>query len=150
MATITSNKTVRKIFVQNKDGKTVQLSDQLTGKVNLLHFQNSHRAGQSCRVVMPIIEEHLEQLRQYGEPIVIVREEPMDQENPASTPVTQLLMSKTDLATLGVLGEDTYIRRTSFIVAKDGTVLVELGPVSQEELAAHIPDVVLPKLAELA
>lgn len=149
MTNISSDtRTLAGITVKDKQGKSIPLTQLLSKPLTLVHFQNSYRAGQTCRVMMPMIEAHLADLKQYGEPIVVVREEPMDKGNPADTPVQQVLMTKADLNSLGVLGEDTYIRRTSFIVAQSGKVLATL-PVPQDELTTHIEKVVLPLLAEL-
>lgn len=135
------------ITVQTPDGETVYLKDLLSQPITVLHFQNSFRRGQTCRVVMPSIEENLESLQQFADIKVVVREKPFDEY--VDTPVSQFLMSKIDLATLGVLGEDDYIERATLIVDRDGKILVTLPADDDDRLEVHFTEDVLPLLKTL-
>jgi hypothetical protein len=66
--------------VQTTSGEEVRLMKLLAHvKPTFLHFQNSHRKGQSCTIAMPIVEENLENLSAVANVIVIVRETPFDE-----------------------------------------------------------------------
>jgi hypothetical protein len=135
------------INVQTPSGEEVRLMKLLNHvKPTFLHFQNSHRKGQSCTIAMPIIEENLEKLSAVANVIVIVRETPFDEY--VDTPVSQFIMSKSDLGTLGVLGEDSYIKRTSLILDCEGKILATL-PVDPDRLEVYFTEDVLPFLESL-
>jgi hypothetical protein len=135
------------VNVQTPSGEEVQLIKLLAHvKPTFLHFQNSHRKGQSCTIAMPIIEENLEKLSAVANVIVIVRETPFDEY--VDTPVSQFIMSKSDLGTLGVLGEDGYIKRTSLILDRKGKILATL-PVDPDRLEVYFTEDVLPFLERL-
>jgi hypothetical protein len=145
-----TQKTLNEQRVLNKrSGQVVRLADLLCGKVNLVHFQNSYRAGQSCRVVMPTIEANKLALEAYGNVVVVVRSDPMDRCDEHPTSIMQVEMSVTDLEPLGVLGPDGYIQRVSFIVDQNGNVL-EIVSAKGDELTKHIEVEVLPRLRKFA
>jgi hypothetical protein len=135
------------INVQTHSGKSVPLLELLSSDKNtVIHFQNSHRKGQSCTIAMPIIEENLEKLSTLANVLVIVRETPFDEY--VDTPVSQFIMSKSDLGTLGVLGEDGYIKRTSLILDREGKILATL-PVDPDRLEVYFTEEVIPLLESL-
>jgi hypothetical protein len=135
------------IKAQTLSGKNVLLLELLSSDQNtFVHFQNSHRKGQSCTIAMPIIEGNLEKLSALAKVIVIVRETPFDEY--VDTPVSQFIMSKSDLGTLGVLGEDGYIKRTSLILDREGKILATL-PVDPDRLEVYFTEEVLPLLESL-
>jgi hypothetical protein len=125
------------ITVKTLTGESVQLKDLLSQPITVLHFQNSFRQGQTCSVVMPTIEENLEAIQHLADVKVIVRETPFDEY--VDTPVSQFIMSKADLATLNILGEDSYIERTSLIVDRDGNILATL-PADQDRLEVYFTE----------
>jgi hypothetical protein len=135
------------VNVQTPSGESVPLLELLSlDKNTFVHFQNSHRKGQSCTIAMPIIEGNLEELSALANVIVIVRETPFDEY--VDTPVSQFIMSKSDLGTLGVLGEDGYIKRTSLILDREGKILATL-PVDPDRLEVYFTEEVLPLLESL-
>jgi hypothetical protein len=142
-----TNATIKAIAVKTPTGKVLQLQDLLTERVNILHFQNSFRCGQTCRVVMPIIEENLSTLQDTANIIVIVRDNPFDQY--VETPVPQYMMSQEDLSKFGVLGEDSYIKRATIIMDRTGNEL-KRWQVAPEQLTSHFAAEVIPALADLA
>jgi hypothetical protein len=138
---------LKDINVQTPAGESVPLLELLSSNKNtFVHFQNSHRKGQSCTVAMPIIEGNLEKLSELANVLVMVRETPFDEY--VDTPVSQFIMSKSDLATLGVLGEDGYIKRTSLILDREGKILATL-PVDPDRLEVYFTEEVLPLLESL-
>jgi hypothetical protein len=125
------------IKVKTPTGESIQLKELLSQPITVLHFQNSFRRGQTCSVVMPTIEENLDTIQHLADVKVIVRETPFDEY--VDTPVSQFIMSKADLATLNVLGEDSYIERTSLIVDHDGKILATL-PADQNRLEVYFTE----------
>jgi hypothetical protein len=139
--------TLKGINVQTPAGDSVPLLELLSSDKNtFVHFQNSHRKGQSCTIAMPIIEGNLEKLSALANVLVMVRETPFDEY--VDTPVSQFIMSKSDLGTLGVLGEDGYIKRTSLILDCKGKILATL-PVDPDRLEVYFTEEVLPLLESL-
>lgn len=135
------------ITILTSSGEEAELMKLLAHvKPTFLHFQNSYRKGQSCTIAMPIIEGNLEKLSALANVIVIVRETPFDEY--VDTPVSQFIMSKSDLGTLGVLGEDGYIKRTSLILDCEGKILATL-PVDPDRLEVYFTEEVLPLLESL-
>ena len=145
--TAKANNDIKAIAIKTPTGEALQLQDLFTERVNILHFQNSFRCGQTCRVVMPIIEENLDTLRQDANIVVIVRDNPFDQY--VETTVPQYMMSQEDLSKFGVLGEDSYIKRATIIVDRDGKEL-KRWQVAQEQLTSHFAEDVIPAIAALA
>ena len=96
---------------------------------------------------MPIIEENLDTLRQNANIVVIVRDNPFDQY--VETTVPQYMMSQEYLSKFGVLGEDSYIKRATIIVDRDGKEL-KRWQVAQEQLTSHFAEDVIPAIAALA
>jgi hypothetical protein len=135
------------INVQTPAGESVPLLELLSSDKNtFVHFQNSHRKGQSCTIAMPIIEENLEKLSMLANVLVMVRETPFDEY--VDTPISQFIISKSDLGNLGVLGEDGYIKRTSLILDREGKILATL-PVDPDRLEVYFTEEVLPLLESL-
>jgi hypothetical protein len=135
------------LTVQSPAGESIQFKELLSSeKITVLHFQNSFRRGQTCSLVMPTIEQNLEAIQHFADVNVIVRETPFDEY--VDTSVPQFIMSKSDLAMLGVLGEDGYIERTSLIVDCDGKILATL-PTDQDRLEVYFTEDLLPLLKTL-
>lgn len=135
------------ITVRTLEGEDVQLKELLSQSITILHFQNSFRRGQTCSVVMPTIEQNLEAIHHLADVKVIVRETPFDEY--VETPVPQFIMSKSDLASLDVLGEDGYIERTSLIVNRNGEILATLPADDDDRLESYFTEDVLPLLETL-
>lgn len=138
--------TLGSITVRTHAGESVPLKELLSQDITVLHFQNSFRRGQTCSIVMPTIEQHLETVQELADIKVIVRETPFDEY--VETPVPQFIMSIADLGSLGVLGADGYIERTSLIADRDGKILATL-PADQSRLEVYFSEDILSLLKTL-
>ncbi|MCL1474708.1 hypothetical protein [Argonema antarcticum] len=135
--------------VLNEQDQPTLLTHLLNDKLNILHFQDSYGSGRTCNCVLSSIEANLERLSNYGSTTLIVADDAFDKDNPPKTKVHRVVMTKAEMGRLNLLDEEGYVRRTTLIVDSTGSVLATLPVTTEEELATHIEQAVLPTLTQL-
>ena len=144
-----STQSLNSCTVLLEDDQSASFSKILKEPLNVLHFQDSFGSGRTCSCALASIEANLNQLNQHAATFLVVADDAFDKDNPPTTQVKRVVMSKAEMKRLDLVDEEGYVRRTTLIVNSQGDILSTLPVETEDELATHIEQAVLPVLSAI-